>query len=387
MNDGIGSGKTTVIARHVDTWRLCINNGCVAHHLPLEALHRAQGAAVQEACGFILPQHYGDVVAEHEAATKGVGVIDRSLIGKVTVTGRDRQAFLQGMLSHEIKSLQPGQGTGAAFLDAHGKVMALLHVYVLEDRLLLELPPGHTQLTLERLDKFLISEKAYFEASDDSFAVLAVEGRGAEALLSSLCGRSLDLAPYHHVEASVAGAPVRVIRRSDTGGPGFHCWTMPFHGAALWQALVEAGARPVGEEALNVLRIEAGIPRYGLDVDENVILPETRLEQLVSYNKGCYIGQEVVAHVKYRGHVNRALSGLALDCDRVPAPGASLVSDGDDKEIGQITSAVRSIALGRPIALGYVRREHFAPGTAVTVRDGDAIVSARVAELPFVKSS
>src|SRR4029077_18984490 len=140
-------------------------------------------------------------------------------------------------LSNEIKSLQPGQGTGAAFLDAHGKVMVLLHVYVLEDRLLLELPPGFTELTLERLDKFLISEKAYFEASDDSFVVLAVEGPGAEALLSSLCGRSLDLAPYHHEEASVAGAPVRVIRRSDTGGPGFQCWTMPFHGAPLWQAL------------------------------------------------------------------------------------------------------------------------------------------------------
>ena len=128
--------------------------------------------------------------AEHEAATKGVGVIDRSLIGKVTVTGRDRQAFLQGMLSNEVKSLQPGQGTGAAFLDAHGKVMVLLQVYVLEDRLLLELPPGLTTLTLERLDKFLISEKAYFEASDDSFAVLALEGPRAEGLLSSLCGRS-----------------------------------------------------------------------------------------------------------------------------------------------------------------------------------------------------
>jgi folate-binding protein YgfZ len=160
---------------------------------------------------------------------------------------------------------------------------------------------------------------------------------------------------------------------------------MPFQGAPLWQALVQAGARPVGEEALNVLRVEAGIPRYGHDVDETVILPETRLEQLVSYNKGCYIGQEVVARVKYRGHVNRALSGFALDGDQVPDPGASLV--GDDKEIGRITSAVRSIALGRPIALGYVRREHFAPGTAVTVRDGDATMTARVAELPFVKSS
>jgi folate-binding protein YgfZ len=340
---------------------------------------------MQETCGFVLPQHYGDVVAEHEAATKAIGVVDRSLIGKVTVTGRDRQAFLQGMLSNEVKSLQPGQGTAAAFLDAHGKVMVLLEVYVLDDRLLLALPPGLTERTLERLDKFLISEKAYFEASDDSFAVLAVEGSGADSLLSSLCGRALDLAPFHHGEVSIAGAPVRVIRRSETGGPGFQCWTMPFHGAPLWQALVAAGAKPVGEEALNVLRVEAGTPRYGHDVDETVILPETRLEQLVSYNKGCYIGQEVVARVKYRGHVNRALSGLTLDGDRVPAAGASVL--GEDKEIGRITSSVRSIALGRPIALGYVRREYFAPGTAVTVRDGDALLPARIAELPFVKSS
>jgi folate-binding protein YgfZ len=357
----------------------------VANHLPLEAMHRAQGAVMQEACGFVVPEQYGDVHAEHEAATKGVGVIDRSLIGKVTVTGRDRQAFLQGMLSNEIKGLQPGQGTAAAFLDAHGKVMALLEVYVLEDRLLLELPPGLTTLTLERLDKFLISEKAYFEASDDSFAVLALEGPKAEGLLSSLCGRALDLAPYHHAEVSVAGAPVRVIRRSPTGGAGFQCWTMPFHGGPLWEALVQAGARPVGEEALNVARVEAGVPLYGHDVDETVILPETRLEQLVSYNKGCYIGQEVVARVKYRGHVNRALSGLIFDGDHVPVPGAPVV--GDDKEIGRITSAVQSIALERPIALGYVRREHVTPGTAVTVRDGDALLSARVAELPFVKPS
>jgi folate-binding protein YgfZ len=347
-------------------------------------LHRAQGAVMQETCGFVLPRNYGDVVAEHEAATKAVGVADRSLIGKVTVTGRDRQAFLQGMLSNEVKNLQPGQGTAAAFLDAHGKVMTLLEVFVLEDRLLLALPPGLTSLTVERLDKFLISEKAYFEASDDSFAVLAVEGSGAEALLSSLCGRGLDLVPFQHVEVSIAGAPVRVIRRSETGGPGFQCWTMPFHGAPLWEVLVKAGAKPVGEEALNVLRVEAGIPRYGHDVDETVILPETRLEQLVSYNKGCYIGQEVVARVKYRGHVNRALSGLTLDGDQVPAAGASVLAE--DKEIGRITSSVRSIALGRPIALGYVRREHFIPGTAVTVRDGDAMLPAHVAELPFIKS-
>jgi folate-binding protein YgfZ len=354
----------------------------VPNRLPLDDVHRARGAVMQEAAGFIVPAHYGDVTAEYGAARDGTGVIDRSLVGKVTVTGRDRQTFLQGMLTNDIKNLSPGQGIGAAFLDAHGKVMALLHVYALEDRLLLELPPGLTEQTLRLLDKYLISEKAYFEAADESYCVLSVEGQSARGLLAGLAGRSLDLAPYEHVEVSIAGAPVRVVARSETGGPGCQCWTMTFHGAALWQALVESGARPVGAQALGVLRVEAGIPWYGHDVDETVILPETRLEGLVSYNKGCYLGQEVVARVKYRGHVNRALSGLALDGDRVPDSGAKVLGDG--KEIGRVTSAVRSIALGRPIALGYVRREHFDPGTAVVVQQGELSIPARVAALPFV---
>ncbi|HYB41583.1 MAG TPA: aminomethyltransferase family protein [Candidatus Methylomirabilis sp.] len=355
------------------------------NHLMLEELHRSAGARLEEWGGWIAPAQYADAVAEYRAVRERAGAIDRSFVGKVAVTGRDRQAFLQGMLSNEIKSLAPGQGTSAAFLDAHGKVMAILDVYVLEDRLLLELPPGSTDKTLQLLDKFLISEKAEFEAADESFAVIAVEGPQSAPALSSLSGRSLDLAPFHHAEVSIAGAPVRVIRRSETGGPGFQCWTAAVHAPALWSALVGVGATPVGTRALNVLRVEAGIPWYGIDVDESVILPETRLEGLVSYHKGCYIGQEVVARVKYRGHVNRALSGLVLQGSRVPDPGAAVIAEG--RPVGRITSAVSSVALGCPIALGYVRREFFAPGTAVAVEDARGALEAHVAELPFVTPS
>jgi glycine cleavage system T protein (aminomethyltransferase) len=357
----------------------------MANRLALDELHRAQGATMEEIGGWDLPGSYGDVAAEHRSARDDVAVIDRSFVGKVVVTGRDRQAFLQGMLSNDVKSLQPGQGAPAAFLDAHGKVMALLQVHVLEDRVLLELPPSLTEKTLGLLDRYLISEKAYFEAADETFAVLAVEGPRAGELLASLAGRSLDLAPHQHVETSIAGAPVRVIRHSETGAAGFQCWTMAFQGAALWRALVDAQARPVGARALDVLRVEAGIPWYGVDVDETVILPETRLEQLVNYNKGCYIGQEVVARVKYRGHVNRALSGLVLEGDSVPTRNAKVMAEG--AEVGRVTSAVRSFSLGRPIALGYLRREHFAPGTLVSVKDGDVLIPARVAALPFVGSA
>jgi folate-binding protein YgfZ len=323
-----------------------------------------------------------DLAAEYRAAREAVALFDRSILGKVNVTGRDRLAFLQGMLTNDVKSLAPGRGAPAAFLDAHGKVMALLVVYAAADAALIELPASLTEKTLQTLDRYLISEKAYFESVDEAYAILSVQGPAAPGLLAAHAGVALDLPPYGHLEASIAGAPVRVINRAEGPEPGFHCWVPTEHAAAVRGALEAAGATPAGAETLEVLRVEAGQPWYPNDVDDSVILPETRLESLVSYTKGCYIGQEVVARVKYRGHVNRALSGLVLEGDRVPGQGTRVTTEG--KDIGRVTSAVRSIALGRPIALAYVRREHFEPGTAVTVADAAGEQPARVAALPFV---
>jgi folate-binding protein YgfZ len=321
--------------------------------------------------------------AQYRAVREAAGVIDRSSIGKAEVEGRDRASFLQGMLSNDVKALAPGQGRAAAFLDAHGKVMALLRVYALADRLLLELPPGLTQKTLLLLDKYLISEKATFEPMDEAYAVLSVQGPSATALLAGLAGQALDLAPHAHVEASLGGVPARVVQRSEFGArPGFFIWTAPDAAPALRAAVGAAGAVSVEPGVAEVLRVEAGEPAYGQDVDESVILPETALERLVSYTKGCYIGQEVVARVKYRGHVNRALTGLRLEGERVPEPGSVVVAG--ERDIGRVTSAVRSLGLGVPIALGYVRREHLEPGSEVMVRIDEALVPARVTPPPFI---
>jgi folate-binding protein YgfZ len=323
-----------------------------------------------------------EITEEYAAARRGVALFDRSALGKVTVTGRDRLSFLQGMLTNDVKALAPGQGVPAAFLDAHGKVMALLVVYAATDQVLIELPAQMTAKTLETLDHFLISEKAYFEAADEAFAILSLQGPGARATLEGLAGRPIDLAPYAHVEVEIAGGPVRVINRAEGPGPGFHCWIPAEHAEGARAAMQAAGAVPAGAATLEILRLEAGQPWYPQDVDASVIFPETRLESFVSFTKGCYIGQETVARVKYRGHVNRALSGLVVEGDRVPETGARVVVDGTD--VGRVTSAARSIALGRPIALGYVRREHFEPGTAVTVVDAGGEQPARVSALPFV---
>jgi len=148
---------------------------------------------------------------------------------------------------------------------------------------------------------------------------------------------------------------------------------------------VRALARPPGLGRLRdylTWLVASGEPVYGIDVDDSVLLPELRREDLISYTKGCYIGQELVARVKYRGHVNRALAGLRLEGDTVPAPGTPVMAEG--KEIGRLTSSARSLALGVPIALGYLRREHLEPGAPVAVGAGEPLIPARVTALPFV---
>ncbi len=354
--------------------------------LALQELHGRAGAVINEMCGWRLPAHYGDPVAEHRAMREAVGLVDRSLIGKVEVAGRDRVSFLQGMLTNDLKALAPGQGSPAAFLDANGKVRALLNVLVLEDGILLELPPGMTEKTLQALDKYLISEKVSFTDVTEAFALFAVHGPQAAAVLAD-SGGPVSLAPYQHVERFLATFPVRVYRLDEFGVPGFHLWVKAELAAGLWRGLMELGQphglRAVGAAALDTLRVEAGVPWFGHDVDETTLVMEAPLEHLVSYTKGCYIGQEIVARIKYRGHVNRFLTGLTLDGSDVPEHRAIVLADA--KEIGRVTSAVSSIALKRPIALACLRREYLEPGTPVMVKDHETTLPARVTALPFVR--
>ncbi len=330
----------------------------------------------------------GDPAAEYRAVRLTAGLVDRSDHDVVEVTGRDRVGFLQGMLTNDLKVLTPGQGCPAAFLDAHGKVQALLTVLVLEDRLLLWLGSGLAAKTLQGLDKFLISEKAHFRDISAETVLFTLAGPKTAAIVARLTGETSLPTPWAHAERTVADIPVRVVTGGgETGEAEAWLYAPASAGEALRTAILEAGRpeglSPIGATALDVLRVEAGVPWYGHDVDETVLLPEIPLEPYVSYTKGCYLGQEVVARLKYRGHVNRSLTGLSFDGDRVPKPGALLEADG--RLAGHLTSAVWSFALNRPIALAYVRREHLEPGTVLTVRDDELRLRARVTALPFYR--
>jgi aminomethyltransferase len=326
------------------------------------------------------PLDYGDAAAEYDAVRRHVGVIERGDRGVIEATGRDRAGFLHALLSNEIKALAPGQGCAATLLDVHGKVQVTLLVWVLDDRIVLVTPPGMAASTYEQLDKYLFAEKVALEDVSASRTLILLAGPEAPALAGRLTGAAPPETPWSSVAATLDGRDVRIVRgNAETGEP--EIWILGDATARTWDAAIAAGARPVGQTAVETLRIEAGTPRFGRDVDASVLLPEIPFDALVSQAKGCYPGQEVVVRIRDRGHVNRHLRGLLLDGADVPETGAEIWADG--AAVGRVTSATRSPALGRAVALGFVRRQHAEPGTRVEVRSGGHTLAARVSDLPF----
>ena len=326
---------------------------------------------------------HDESLGEYRAARDGVGIVDRSDAGVVEVTGRDRAKFLHALLSNDIAALQPGHGCAATLLDVHGRVQVMLVVLALDDRLLVLTPPGMGASTVEALDHYLFAEKVGLEDVTGQHALLLLVGPAAEQTVKRLAGAAPPEAAWSHVAGSLDGVDVRVVRGgSELDAHEIGLLLPSADRGRVWKAAVDAGARPLGGAALESLRIEAGTPRYGVDVDSTVLLPEIPSAGLISHTKGCYPGQEVVVRIRDRGHVNRHLRGLLLDGDTVPSPGADVVADG--AVVGRVTSATRSLGLGRPIALAFVRREH-APGARVGVRAGDDTLAATVSDLPFVR--
>jgi folate-binding protein YgfZ len=354
----------------------------MADRLPLHELHLTAGAVVTARDGWEVPDSYGDPAAEYAAVREGTGLLDRGDLSAFAVTGRDRAAFLHAMLSNDVKSIRPGQGCRAALLDIQGKVQVILLLLATEDQILVLAPPGCAAATVETLDKYLFSEKVSFRDVTGEVAPLVLAGPGAPAAAQQLAGTLPGEARWSHGPAAIEGAEVRLVRGGvETGGAEIWMLASPDVAPRLWRTARDAGARPVGRAAQEALRIEAGAPRFGADVDASVLLPEIPSADLVSATKGCYIGQEVVVRIRDRGHVNRHLRGLLVDGTAVPAPGARVLVEG--VEVGKVTSSAWSYSRERPIALAFVRRQHAEPGTPVTVCAGEDRCAARVSDLPF----
>jgi len=327
--------------------------------LPLHDAHAKAGALFAERRGQPVVGSYGDLAGEYSALRQGAAVVDLPTRGVLEAAGPVRLKFLQGMLSNDVAGLSPGRGCRAALLAARGSVQALVRALVEKDVVLLEADFDRVLPAQKVLEYYRVAAPVRF--APRPVAVLAVAGGEAGAVLRR-AGVEAPAEAESHVPASFGGEPVRVARAGDVPGSGFVVHASPQGVRAAWDALLAAGARPVGLDALDVRRIEALRPWWGDDVTEENLLHETGLvPELVSFNKGCYVGQEIVARVDARGgHVSKALRGLRLGG---PVAAGTAVTVGG-RSVGRVTTAGVSPRLG-PIALAYVHRDHFGAGTAV----------------------
>jgi folate-binding protein YgfZ len=347
--------------------------------LSLHFLHEQSGARFQDVGGREVVAGYGDEEAEYQAARQAVALHDASYREALRITGEDRTSFLHGMVTQDVKGLAPGTAAYTALITVKGAMVADARLLKREADLVLDVEPGHGAKVKEFLEKFLISEDAELHEATGELAILRLLGpRTAGLLEAALGGPSAPLPQDATRAVTLAGQPVLLVGNTALEPHGVDL-VVPRGGLeAVWRALTGAGAKPLGFHALEQLRVEAGVPRYGQDMVDTTIPLEANLTHAISYQKGCYIGQEVIARATFRGHMNRKLSGLLLG-ETEAAPGTELKKDG--KKVGWLTTVVRSPRKGQRVALGYVHRDHLEPGTVLTLGEGPA--EATVAALPL----
>jgi folate-binding protein YgfZ len=357
--------------------------------LSLHEVHERLGARFCTVSGAEAAADYGDFPAEHAALREAAGVLDLSFRSRLCLTGADRARFLHGQVTNDIKALRTGTGCYAALTTAKGKMQSDLNIYSLADEVLLDFEPGLEDAVTQRLEKYIVADDVQIVDVASLYGLLSVQGPRAEAVLRAAGIESeFPADPFHVVNISEPAGDVYVVNQPRQGAAGFDLFapvaTLEGLLAKLLESAAAIGGRACGWRALDLARLEAGIPRFGADMDETNLPPECDIEaRAMSYGKGCYIGQEVLNRIHSFGHVNRELRGLRL-ADALPAlpvKGDKVLHEG--KEVGYITSSAFSLALRGNIALGYVRREAAEAGVELVVRTGEGEFAARVVELPF----
>jgi folate-binding protein YgfZ len=343
---------------------------------PLHAHLVARGAVHHDDRGVVLPAHFGDPAHEYATLVQGVAVVDLGFRTLVSATGPDRVDFLQGMLTNDVAKLAPGSGCVALLLTIQGRVVADVRVAVLDDELRLDVDVRVRDAFVGALSKLIIADDVELAAPEPAPALIGVEGPGASAVLGP---DAAMLDAFAHRALDVGGVRVRLVAGGELGAGSFTLHVPAADGPRVWEALIAGGAVPCGMQALDARRVELGVPRIGVDMDEKTLAIELPVEALISTTKGCYLGQEVVARGTSRGHANRRLHALVLE-GPVPPAGAALIAG--DKEVGRLTTVVQAFGIGRPAALGLVRREHWDTGTVLAVA-GSGATTARVADWPL----
>ncbi len=359
--------------------------------LPLHPRHIEKGARFSPYGEWELPADYGDPLLEYFAVRKGVGIADLSYQGTFLLTGRDRIPFLQNLISNDLTKTPEGKGIYATLLTAKGRIVSDFHLFPLSDAILIDLEGSNAKRTFDHLMRFKLRSQIKIETPP--WGRLMISGPKGRLLLETILGILPGSLPAMEensfFQTKRDGASLLCVKRSMTGEDDHHLF-LPLEGMAkMWEDLFTSGepfeAKPVGQSALETLRIEAGKPRYGIDLSEEVFPVEAGIDaETISYTKGCYPGQEVMARIQTYGHVNRRLTGLILEGTVLPKIEAKIFQGGN--EVGWITGTTWSPSLQKGIAMGYLKVGSATPGTAVEVEIDHERKAAQVTSLPFYHS-
>ena len=355
------------------------------------------GAALCE-----LVASYGDVEPEYAAIRRGAGIMDCPQRGTLIVTGKDRRDFLNRMLTQELKDLGPGMGRESFWLNRKGRIEADVHVMELGERTLMDVDFCQAASAATTLGEFVFTEDVAIADASREFLRVVVHGPWAERVVAAAAGRDgFALQPGAVMEIVINTSNVVAVRRDSCGVPGVELIVPRDMAVQVWEALLATDAtigegkrrvRPIGWHAFNIARIEAGTPLMNIDFSSSNLPHETGvLRKRVSFTKGCYLGQEVVARMESLGQPKQVLVGSRMDDDRLPVAGSQVFArreDGSmDQQIGAVTSSTLSPMLGAmPIAFAMIRTAHSQGGTKLLVNAEAAQVSATVGPLNMLQS-
>ena len=356
------------------------------NRLPLHHLHQQLGASFTGLADWEVPAAYKDAASEYRAATEGVALIDRSYLGRFRVQGKDALDLLNRLSTYKVDVLPEGTGAATALLTNKGRVIDLLHLFATEDGLLMTTSPHTRQRVAEWVELYTFLEEVSLEDATERTAMLTLLGPEVDGLLERLFSvHPARLELYGSSKVSLNGTEVTLLRTDPLDSPGYDIIVAAEDAERIWQALVDGGATPVGEEAYNALRIQAGVPRYGWELSEAVNPWEVNLDRYIHFEKGCYTGQEVVLRLYNYNKVQRRLVSLRLPSGDV-AKGAKLQAE--EKDAGWVSSIAIHPLTGQAIGLGVVRSAHIKEGATLQVLDtaGAIVGQATVEELPNVEA-
>jgi folate-binding protein YgfZ len=318
----------------------------------------------------------------------GAGMIDLSSRGRLLVSGSEAVMFLNGLITNDMKTLAVNSWMPAVFPNVQGRLIAAVRIIHRQDGFLIDTESVSLETVAKLLERFTLAGDFRVTDLTSETVMLSIQGQNAAQVIRQAFGKTAATVARAQVITSQLAhdGEATIMRATHTGEDGFDLFVSASQVEILRESLTGAGGQPIGSDTAETLRLEAGIPRFGIDMDETKVVTETNLDDAVSFTKGCYIGQEIIARIKYRGHVAKKLTGVVLELDATLEGGAKILSV-DDKEIGSVTASTVSPRLERTIALAYVKYDYLEPGTKVKIISSDREYPGAVAELPFVRGS